>query len=191
MTWKVVFLFIIICMHHVKLMHAMDEKLLLIALHWCMQNCMHPCNASPYMCDTLLALKQTPKNHLSSKIIIHWSSRRVGLVAALLDSRSATCGRIKVTASVTDPHVHAVVGSFLVLDPHSWNFAPFNSIYTKSRKILTAKLHMLLKLHGRKRGDWASEELVHEDTASVERAFPLDRVSLQLMRDQQRAWTAW
>ena len=92
-----------------------------------------------------------------------------------------------MTASVTDPLVHAVVGSFLVLDPHSWNFAPFNSIYTKSRKNFTAELHMLLKLHGRKRGDWASEELVHEDAASVERAFPLNRVSLQLKH--QHAWT--
>ena len=35
-----------------------------------------------------------------------------------------------VTASVTDPLVHAVVDCFLVLNPHSWNLAPINSIYT-------------------------------------------------------------
>ena len=64
---------------------------------------------------------------------------------------------------VTDPLVHAVVDSFLVLDPHSWNFAPFNSIYTKSRKKLTAVFHVLLKLQRRRRGNWASEELVHEE----------------------------
>ena len=38
----------------------------------------------------------------ADKIYHYWSSRRLGHVA-LLDSRSATCGRIKVTASVTDP----------------------------------------------------------------------------------------
>ena len=39
----------------------------------------------------------------------------------------------------------------------------FDSIYTKSRKKLTAELHVLLKLQRRKREDWASKELVHEE----------------------------
>ena len=79
---------------------------------------------------------------------------------------------------------------FLVLDPHSWNFAPFwHSIQStqNQEKTLTAELHVLLKLQRRKRGDWASEELVHEEQ------FVLNRGSLQLMREQQRAlwWWDW
>ena len=50
--------------------------------------------------------------------------RMLGHVALLL---SATCGQIKVTASVTDPLLHAIVDSLnLVLDPAF--------IYTKSKK---------------------------------------------------------
>ena len=39
-------------------------------------------------------------------------------VICMLHFLSATCGQIKVTTSVTDPLVHAVVDSFLSLDPH-------------------------------------------------------------------------
>ena len=39
-----------------------------------------------------------------------------------------------LTASVNPLLVHAAVDSFLVLDPHSCNFIPFSSVYTKSKR---------------------------------------------------------
>ena len=62
----------------------------------------------------------------------------------------AAVGRIKVTASVTGSLVHAVVDSFLVwIRIHSRHSIQSTQIQEK----LTAELHVLLKLHRRKRGD--------------------------------------
>ena len=87
---------------------------------------------------------------------------------------------------------------FLVLDPHSWNFAPFwHSIQStqNQEKTLTAELHVLLKLQRRKRGDWASEELVHEEPLfSIEAAcssWGSSSVHYGDETDAQRQLTGW
>ena len=82
-------------------------------------------------------------------IIIDLALRMLGHVALL---------KCKTwTASVTDPLLYAIASrlfKFIVQDPAfmKFQFAQFNSIYTKSKK-LTSEFHVLLKLQRRKRGD--------------------------------------
>ena len=71
-------------------------------------------------------------------------------------------------------------------------FVPFNLMYTKSRKKLTAELHAVETALRRKRGDRASKELLR--TRLSESFFLMssdNRGSLQVKREQQHPWAAW